>query len=283
MNVQSFVLSNDVKVPKLAFGTHQLPKGHAGYDVITNALNAGYRHIDSTYGYGNEQLIMQALRAQQLKREDVFITSKLWNADQGYESTLAAFENVCNQLETDYLDLFLIRWPIPIDHVDDYQALNQATWKAFEQLYAEKRVRAIGVCNFLIHHLVPLMESVTIKPMVNQIEFNPFYQQREIVSYCQERDILIESWTPIQLTALSHSELAQMARKYATSIDQLCLAYCLTKNILPITYTQVKEQMQHNTDIFDLKLTVEDIAYLDSLNTLTEYTFHPDRHEEWFA
>jgi len=283
MQSHSFTLSNNIQVPKLAFGTHQLPKAAAGYDVIKHAITAGYRHIDSTYGYGNEQLITRAIRDAQLQREDFFITSKLWNADQGYESTLTAFENVCAELETDYLDLFLIRWPIPIGRTHDYQTLNRETWRAFERLYDESRVRAIGVCNFLIHHLTPLMEASKIKPMVNQLEINPFYQQREIVSYCQDHDILVESWAPIQARALSDSHIAQLARKYETSIDQLCLAYCLTKHILPITYTQVKEQMDRNADIFNLKLAAEDIEYLDSLNTTTEYTFHPDRHEEWFA
>jgi len=283
MQAHSFTLTNNLKVPKLAFGTHHLSSDDAGYEVMKNAIVAGYRHIDSTYGYDNEQIITQAINDTNLTREDFFFTSKLWNVDQGYDSTLAAFEKVCTNLKTDYLDLFLIRWPIPVGHEQDYEMLNQETWRAFEKLYNEKRVRAIGVCNFLVHHLLPLNQTANIKPMVNQLEFNPFYQQREIVSYCQSHDILVESWTPIPRIALESTDMAQLARKYNTSISQLSLAYCLAKNILPITYTHEREQLEKNANIFDLKLSTEDIQYLDSLNTLTEYTFHPDRHEEWFA
>jgi len=283
MQSHNFTLINHINIPKLAFGTYELPKDDVGYDVMKNAFIAGYRHIDSTYGYDNEHIIIQAMHDAKLKRKDVFITSKLWNADQGYDSALTAFEKACSKFETDYLDLFLIRWPIPIGRQHDYQTLNQDTWRAFEQLYREKRVRAIGVCNFLVHHLVPLMAAITIKPMVNQLEFNPFYQQREVVSYCQQHDILVASWAPIRAVALEHPGLIKLASKYTTDVSQICLAYCLTKNVLPITYTQLKKQLESNTKVFDLTLAAEDVAYLDSLNTITQYTFHPDRHEEWFA
>jgi len=278
-----FKLSNGVTIPKLAFGTYQLPNNESGYDAIRYAIDAGYRHIDTAASYRNGHLIAKAIADSGLKREDFFITSKLWNIDHGYEEALKAFETSCNNIETSYLDLYLIHWPIAIGHEKDYQETNKATWKAFEKLYKEKRINAIGTCNFLTHHLIPLMNAAEIKPMVNQIEFNPYYQQRETVAYCQDANILVQAWAPLMRgKAIMQSELKKIAKKYNVPVSKLCLVYCLQKNILPIARSLAQNQIKENSQIFDLVINDSDMQYLDNLNTFTEYTFHPDRNEEWF-
>lgn len=281
--MNTFKLHNGVEVPKLAFGTYQLPNNNAGYDALMYAIADGYRHIDTAASYRNEHLITKAIADSGLKREDFFICTKVWNADQGYEKTLAAFEKSCLELKTDYIDLYLIHWPIPLGHNHDYQTLNVETWQAMEQLYKEKRVRAIGVSNFLVHHLIALEKHCEILPMVNQIEFNPYYQQRQVVAYCQSKDILVEAWAPLMRgIANRKEELKQIANKYKQDINNICLRYCLQKGIVPILRALRKEIIHNQKEIFNFEISAEDMYTLDTLNTLTDYTFHPDRNDEWF-
>lgn len=277
-----YTLYNQVQIPCIGYGTYKTPNDEIGLQCIVNALKAGYRHIDTAQGYQNEHLISDALNICNMDRKDIFITSKLWNDNQGYQKTLDSFEQTCKNLGTSYLDLFLIHWPIPVGHDDDWKQLNKETWKALEELYLQKRVRAIGVSNFLIHHLDNLLESATIKPMVNQLEIHPKYQQREIVQYCQDYDILIESWGPLMRgKAFKEPAFLDLSNKLNKSVAQILLRWCLQKNILPLQKTTKFERMIENAKIFDFILDEQTMQFLDSMNTDDCYVFHPDRNYEW--
>lgn len=211
-------LSNGVTIPGLGYGTYQTPPEDA-YRAVTDALAVGYRHIDTAALYGNESGVGQAVKDSGLKREEVFITSKLWNTERGYDKTMAAFEKTLAELGTDYLDLYLIHWPANEKQFgQEAAALNLDTWRAFEDLYKAGKIKAIGVSNFMPNHLEALLAQAEIKPMVNQIEVHPGWPQTEAIRYCQRNDILVEAWAPLgEAAALSNPVLAKIAAKYDSS------------------------------------------------------------------
>lgn len=278
-----YTLSNQVKIPCIGYGTYKTENSAEGLQAIKDAIDVGYRHIDTAQGYKNERLVGQAIKESGIPREEFFITSKLWNDNQGYEKTLAAFEETLKQLDTDYLDLFLIHWPIPIGHDDDWKTLNQETWKAFEKLYEDGKVKAIGVSNFLEHHLKNLEETAKIMPMVNQLEFHPKYQQREIVEYCQKHNILVESWGPLMRgKAFDDPNLIEIAKTSGHSIAQILIRWCMQKGVVPLPKSMKKQRMINNAEVFDFTLSDEEVKRLDNMNTEDCYVFHPDRNYEWF-
>ncbi len=280
---KTFILSNDIEIPSIGYGTYKTEANEEGYEAIINAIKAGYRHIDTAAGYKNEQLIGKAVKESGIDRSEFFITTKLWNDDQGYENTIKAFNRSLENLQMDYVDLYLIHWPIPIGHDHEWKTLNQESWKAMEELYNAGKIKAIGVSNFLVHHMENLLKTATIKPMVNQIEFHIKYQQREIVEYCLLNNIVIESWGPLMRgKAFQDPTLIEMASRYNKSIAQLCVRYCLQHNVLPLQKTMKYERMLQNKDVFDFEITKEDMIILDNCDTLDHYTFHPDRNKEWY-
>lgn len=209
------VLANGVEIPGLGYGTYQTPPEDT-YKVVSEALSIGYRHIDTAALYGNESGVGKAVKDSGLKREEVFITSKLWNTERGYDKAIASFNKTLENLETDYLDLFLIHWPANEKQFgDEANKINLDTWRAFEDLYKEGKIRAIGVSNFMPNHLEYLLENAEIKPMVNQIEVHPGWPQTEAIRYCQRHDILVEAWAPLgEAAALSNEVLQRIAKKY---------------------------------------------------------------------
>ena len=192
-----YVLRNGVEVPCLGFGTYMIPNDEEGAAAVRTALELGFRHIDGAANYNNEDMVGRVLAESGIPRNEVFITSKLKNTEQGYEKTLAAFDRTLADLGTDYLDLYLIHWPKVAGTEDRWEEIIAETWRAFEELYEAGRVRAIGVSNFLVHHLETLERHARIMPMVDQIELNPTYQQRETVAWCEERGIQLEAWAPL--------------------------------------------------------------------------------------
>lgn len=218
-------LSNGLPMPVIGYGTYLAPDDTAGARSILDALEAGYRLIDTASVYGNEKTVGRAVRESSVPREKIFITSKVWNTDQGYDTTLAAFDASLNRLGMDYLDLYLIHWPIPAGYEEDYRKLNRETWKAMERLYKEGQVKAIGVSNFLPHHLEALMEEADIMPMVNQLEINPRYHQTETVAFCREHGILVESWGPLARGGvLEEPVLRRIADKHKKSVARYACA-----------------------------------------------------------
>lgn len=273
----SFVLSNGVSIPCLGFGTWQSPPDEAASSV-RHALLSGYRHIDTAAQYGNEPDVGRGIRESGVLRKEIFLTTKLWNDERGYETTLAAFERSLNNLGTDYIDLYLIHWPATPHRFENWQELNLGTWRAFEKLYQEGRIRAIGVSNFMPHHLKPLLDECEIIPMVNQIEIHPGMLQPETVKASQEQGMLIEAWSPLGTgRMLKNERLMQIASQYGVSTAQLCLRYVLQHGYLPLAKSVTPSRIEENMKIFDFEISAEDMAFIDAMPYFGGSGFDPDK------
>lgn len=252
------ILSNGVKMPWLGFGTFKVPEGKVVEEAVKEALRLGYRHIDTAAIYKNEEGVGQAIKDSGVPREEIFLVSKVWNTDQGYESTLKAFETSLKKLQTDYLDLYLIHWP---------KALNKETWKALEKLYKEGRVKAIGVSNFKLHHLEELLEDAEIIPMVNQVEFHPQFPQTEIMEICKKHNIQLEAWGPLMQGKIFEILLMkELAEKYNKTISQIALRWDLQMGVVTIPKSITPERIKENMNIFDFEISKEDMDRIAQLN-----------------
>ena len=273
--MKKFTLSNGVEIPAVGFGTYLTGEKDDG--TVAAALEAGYRHFDTASFYGTEQALGEALKASGVPREELFLTSKLWKDEMGYENALAAFERSLQKLGTDYLDLYLIHWPRTDDLTAEWRQLDRDTWRALEELYRAGRVRAIGVSNFLPHHLRNLMETAEIAPMVNQIEFHPGYPQTWNVEFCKAHGILPEAWSPLGRTRVLQDErLAGIAAKYGKTVAQLCVRFALQCGVVPLPKSSSPARMQANLDVFDFVISDED---MDRILTLPQFGWsglHPD-------
>jgi diketogulonate reductase-like aldo/keto reductase len=265
----STTLHNGVEMPWVGLGVFLVEPGDEAKNAVQMALETGYRHIDTAAFYRNEKSVADGIEASGVKREDIFITSKVWNDDQGYEETLAAFETSLEQLRTDYLDLYLIHWPIKGKFTD--------TWRAMEKLYSDGRIRAIGVSNFLVHHLEELAQSASVQPMVNQVEFHPFLLQKPLLDYCSENKIQMEAWSPLTRGKFLDNEvITEIAGKRGKSNAQVLLRWDLHHEVVTIPKSVHRERIEENSKIFDFELTSEEIAKLDALDTETRIGPHPD-------
>lgn len=272
----SYVLSNGVKIPCVGFGTWKLQNDEYTVDVVKTAIDCGYRHIDTAFAYKNEKAVGKAIRECGLKRCDIFVTSKLDNPDHGYEKTLQAFEMTMNNLGIDYLDLYLIHWPIPLIYRDSWKEVNEGTWKAFEELYQEGKIKAIGVSNFLDHHIDALLETATTAPMVDQLELHPQYVQREAVNYCKDHRMIVEAWSPLIKGQLDHPILMKLASEYEKTTAQIVLRWSIQHGFLPLPKTTSRERMLENANIFDFELTAEDLELMKELEAYGLTGPHPD-------
>lgn len=272
-----FTLYNGVEIPQIGFGTYKATESD-GKDAIVNALRQGYRHLDTAAFYFNEGDIAQAVQETGIPRNEIFLTSKLWKEELGYDSTLRAFEKTIQNLETDYLDLYLIHWPIADLTTDSWKELDQASWKAMERLYEEGCIRAIGVSNFLPHHLMNIMEEADYKPMVDQLEYHPGYTQQAAVDFCQANGILVEAWSPLgRMRVMKEPALVEMAEKYGKSVPQLCIRFALQNNVLPLPKSSSVERMKANLDVYDFEISKEDMSRLMTLPQIGWSGEHPDR------
>lgn len=263
------ILHNGVKMPWMGLGVFKVTEGEEVVESVKAAIRNGYISIDTAAVYKNEEGVGQGIRESGVPREDLFVTSKVWNSDQGYETTLQAFEMSLNKLGLDYLDLYLIHWP----GVDKYKD----TWKALEKLYKDGRVRAIGVSNFQVHHLQELMSDCEIKPMVNQVEFHPHLTQKELLAFCKNEGIQLEAWSPLkQGQLLNEPVLTDIAHKYNKSVAQVILRWDLQHEVVTIPKSIKEHRIIENADIFDFELTQEDMEKIDTLNQDSRAGSHPD-------
>ncbi len=261
MVLQYVTLHNGVTIPQLGFGTYLIPNEQVA-DAIKHALDAGYRHIDTAQYYKNESGIGEALKASGINREDLFITTKVWNSHHGYEQTLEAFEESLERLKLDYIDLYLVHWPCP--KFDKYVE----TYKALETLYKEGKVRAIGVCNFDIEHLERLFAECEIKPMINQVECHPYFQQKEMKRFCREHQIHFESWSPLYRgeEVLEEPIIKELAKKHGKTPAQIILRWHLQEGSIVIPKSVHPERIRKNIDVFDFTLSDEDMELIASLD-----------------
>lgn len=255
----TFELHNGVHMPYFGLGTYQSDNDQEAVDAVRWALDAGYRHVDTAAVYKNEEGVGQGIRESSVAREEVFVVSKVWNSDQGYESTLRAFEDSLKRLKLEYLDLYLVHWPVAGSYKD--------TWRAMEKLYAEGRIKAIGVSNFLQHHLEDLLQTTEVVPMVNQMEFHPYLVQQGLVDFCTSKGIQYEAWSPFMQGKLFRLDICkELEQKYNKSAAQIILRWDLQKGVVTIPKSAKKERILANAAIFDFKLTADEIAFLDSFD-----------------
>ncbi len=273
----TYTLSNGVKIPIIGFGTWRTPDGEVAVSSVTEAIKQGYRHIDTAAIYGNEVSVGKAIKEAGIPREELFITSKLWNSEHGYESTLNAFEETMKKLGLEYLDLYLIHWPVPKIHREDWKEATLATWKAFEKLYKEGKIKAIGVSNFKVHHLENLINNAEIKPMVDQIEFHPSNLQEDIVNFCRDNNILVEAWSPLASgEVFKVPELKTIAEGYNKSVAQLVIRWVMQKGILPLPKSITPERIKSNGAVFDFEISHKDMERIDSITSCKGSGMDPD-------
>lgn len=276
----SYTLSNGVNIPAVGFGTWQAPNGEVAVAAVEHALKVGYRHIDTAAIYGNEESVGQAIKNSGLPREELFITTKLWNADHGYEETLRAFDQSLARLGLDYLDLYLIHWPVPFEMRHCWEEKNAQSWRAFEELYEAGKIRALGLSNFMPHHIEALLKTAKIKPMLNQIKLHPGLLQAQAVEYCKKHDILLEAWSPLASGKIFENEqMKALSAKYNKSIAQICVRWCLEKGFLPLPKSVTAARIEENADVFDFTLSPEDVALLDTIKVEGSEVPDPDNRD----
>lgn len=256
-------LHNGVKMPWFGLGVFKVEEGPELVNAVKTAISKGYRSIDTAAIYANEEGvgkgIQEGLKEAGISREELFVTSKVWNSDLGYESTIAAYETSLQKLGLEYLDLYLIHWPV--------EGKYKEAWRALETLYKEGRVKAIGVSNFQIHHLEDLLKDAEIKPMVNQVERHPRLTQKELQAYCQKNDIQMEAWSPLmQGELLSNEVLQEIADKHNKSVAQVILRWDLQQDVVVIPKSTKEHRIVENANVFDFELTDAEMKIIDDLN-----------------
>ncbi len=277
----TYTLTNGVKIPVIGFGTWQVESGREAVEAVKAALAAGYRHIDTAQGYGNEESVGRAVKASGIRREEVFITSKLVNRVRGYEETKAAIRESLAKLDTGYLDIFLVQWPVPADFKRSWKEMNAASWRAMEELHEAGQIRALGVSNFQAKHIDELMRTAKIAPVVNQIRLCPGDTQDETVRFSREKGMLLEAYSPLGTGEIFNVPLMrEMAEKYGRSIAQVAIRWSLQMGFLPLPKSVTPERIRENADVFGFEIAPEDVRRIAALKNVAGWHTDPD-HISW--
>jgi diketogulonate reductase-like aldo/keto reductase len=278
LNIRSTLrLNNGVEIPRFGLGTWESPRGEQANQAVRWALEAGYRHIDTAAIYGNEQDVGQAIADSGVPRSEIFLVTKCWNGDQGYDNALRAFEVSAAKLHTDYLDLYLVHWPV--------KELRRDTWKALLRLYEDKRCRAIGVSNYTANHLNELLDDTPVVPAANQIELSPFLQRRELVALCRHKKIAVEAYSPLARgRKLDHPRLQTVAQQYEKTPAQIAIRWALQRDLVVIPKSIRRERIIENAQVFDFCLSEADLLILDGLDEgywTMNAAWNPETSPKW--
>lgn len=270
-------LRNGYEIPSIGFGTWQTPDGCTAVSAVKEAVSDGYTHIDTAAVYGNERSIGKAIKEVGIDREKLFITSKLWNTERGYDKTIAAFEKTLSDLQLEYLDLYLIHWTANAKQFPNWREINDKTWRAFETLYKQGKIKSIGVSNFKKRHLEALIYGCEIKPMINQIEFHPGFMQEETIAFCRENGITIEAWSPLGTgKMLQNDTLKAIADKYRVSVAQLCIRWCLQNDVIPLPKSVTPNRIQENINVYGFEISAEDMQEINNMEYCGGSGLDPD-------
>ena len=274
--MENMKLNNGYMIPEIGYGTWQSPDSEVTVNGVKAAITCGYRHIDTAAAYKNEESVGEGIKESGIDRKDLFVTSKVWNTQRGYEKTIAAFEKTLSDLDLDYLDLYLIHWPASKKDYENWEEINLETWRAMTDLYKAGKIKAIGVSNFKPHHLEALMKT-EVKPMVNQIEFHPGFMQEETVKYCRDNGILVEAWSPLGTgRMLTNPDLQEVASHYGKSVAQICIRWCIQHDVLPLPKSVTPSRIQENSNVFDFEISAEDMQRIDALENFGGSGLDPD-------
>ncbi|WP_260284399.1 aldo/keto reductase [Peribacillus aracenensis] len=266
---ETITLHNGVKMPQLGFGVFKVKNGNETVESVKKAIEVGYRAIDTAAIYENEEGVGQAIRECGVPREELFITSKVWNTEQGYETTLQAFDDSLHRLGLEYLDLYLIHWPGKDKYLE--------TWRALEKLYKDGKVKSIGVSNFHVHHLEKLLANSEVKPVVNQIELHPLLTQVEIRDYCAKHEIKVESWSPLgRGNLLEEPTINHIAKKHGKSSAQVLIRWHLQHDLVVIPKSITPSRIKENAEVFDFSLSLNEMNQIDALNKNERFGSNPD-------
>ena len=269
-------LSNGIEIPSMGFGTYKMAPEDTKASVLC-ALRSGWRHIDTAAFYRNEAEVGAAVRESGIARSEIFVTTKLWNADRGYDSALRAFDRSQEALGLDYVDLYLIHWPASPFFWDDWKKINADSWRALERLYKEGRVRAIGLSNFMPRHILPLLEGAEIAPMVDQIEFHPGWMQQDCLDFCREQSMVVEAWAPlIKGEALSHPVITGIAGRLGWTPSQVVLSWVRACGVVPLCKSVTPSRIAENLAALSLELGPEDVAAISALHAVGGRCYNPD-------
>ncbi|MBR5145226.1 MAG: aldo/keto reductase [Clostridia bacterium] len=272
----SFILNNGVHLPCVGFGTYKAEEGQNTVDAIVCALQNGYRHIDTATFYKNEVSVGKAIKQSGIDRKEIFVTTKLWTNERGYKQAKQALEESLNRLELDYIDMQLIHWPASPNKQDDWIIVNLATWQAMQEGVEQGKIRAIGVSNFMKHHLQALVKSDVI-PAVNQIEYHPGHMQSETVEFCKKYGVLIQAWSPMARGRLNdHPLLNDIAKKHNVSVQQVCLRWCLQNGVNPLPKSVTPSRIKQNADLFSFVLSDDEMTAINNMPPCAAGGRHPD-------